>query len=231
MRIRDNWLTTISSVAVLAILGGCSSTPTTPGELERARDVVARVASMPESSTLASAELKAAQDSLLKAEEAARHHASDAEVSHLAYLAEQQASIAEAKLHEAQAANVTKNAEAQRNAAIAEARERDAAAAEQRATKAEASAAEAWRQLEAAKETERGIVLTMGDMLFDTGRAELKPGAQLILDRLASFLRDNPTTRAIIEGHTDNVGSPAMNQQLSETRASAVAAALESRGI
>jgi outer membrane protein OmpA-like peptidoglycan-associated protein len=215
----------------LALLVGCASNPTTTPELERARDAVDKVASMPDSSTLASAELKEAQETLRKAEEAARENEPDAEVAHLAYVAEQQAGIAEAKMNEAKALEDTKNAEADRNAALLEARERDVAEAERRADRAEADAAAAWREVEEAQETARGLVLTFGDMLFDTGGSTLKPGAQLLLDKLAAYLQQNPGAHAIIEGHTDNVGSDTMNQALSERRAAAVAAALQARGI
>ena len=186
---------------------------------------------MPDSSTLASAELNAAQETLRKAEEAAREREPDSEVAHLAYVAEQQAAIAEAKMNEAKALQDTENAEAQRNAALLEARERDVAEAKADAARAQADAAEAWRQVEEAQETARGVVLTFGDMLFDTGGAVLKPGAQLLLDKLAAYLEQNSSAKAIIEGHTDNVGSDAMNQALSERRAAAVATALQMRGI
>src|SRR5687767_12732420 len=231
MTTKHTCLTRISSGAALAVLVGCASNPTTTAELERARDAVDKVASMPDSSTLASAELKEAQDTLRKAEEAARENEPDAEVAHLAYLAEQQAAIAEAKMNEAKALEDTKNAEAERNAALLEARERDVAKAEQRADQAEADAAAAWREVEEAQETARGLVLTFGDMLFDTGGSTLKPGAQLLLDKLAVYLQQNPGAKAIIEGHTDNTGSDGMNQALSERRAAAVAAALQARGI
>ena len=231
MTTKYTWLTRISSVAALALLVGCASNPTTTAELERARDAVDKVASMPDSSTLASAELKEAQETLRKAEEAARENEPDAEVAHLAYVAEQQAGIAEAKMNEAKALEDTKNAEADRNAALLEARERDVAEAERRADRAEADAAAAWREVEEAQETARGLVLTFGDMLFDTGGSTLKPGAQLLLDKLAAYLQQNPGAHAIIEGHTDNVGSDTMNQALSERRAAAVAAALQARGI
>jgi len=237
MKIQRNWLTTMG-IGALAILGGCASAPTNTGELERARDAVAKVASMPDSSTLASAELNAAQETLRKAEEAAREREPAGEVAHLAYVAEQQAAIAEAKMNEARARQDTENAEAQRNATLLEARERDVAEAELEAdqaradaARAQADAAEAWRQVEEAQETARGVVLTFGDMLFDTGGSTLKPGAQLLLDKLAGYLQQNPEAQAIIEGHTDNVGSDAMNQALSERRAAAVAAALQARGI
>jgi outer membrane protein OmpA-like peptidoglycan-associated protein len=238
MRIRHNWRTSLSSIGVLAVLAGCASTPENTVELERARDAVAKVAATSDSSVVASAELKEAQETLRKAEEASRENEPEAEVAHLAYMAEQQAAIAEAKMREAKALEKTKEADAQRNAALLEARERDAAVAqrdaalaEQRAARAETAAIEAWREVEEAKETERGIVLTLGDMLFDSGGVELKPGAHLIIDRLAAYLEENPDARAIIEGHTDNVGSPNMNQALSERRAEAVSAALRSRGI
>jgi len=231
MTTKYTWLTRISSVAALALLVGCASNPTTTAELERARDAVDKVASMPDSSTLASAELKEAQETLRKAEEAARENEPDADVAHLAYVAEQQAAIAEAKMNEAKALEDTKNAEADRNAALLEARERDVAEAERRADRAEADAAAAWREVEEAQETARGLVLTFGDMLFDTGGSTLKRGAQLLLDKLAAYLQQNPGAHAIIEGHTDNVGSDTMNQALSERRAAAVAAALQARGI
>jgi len=231
MTTKYTWLTRISSVAALALLVGCASNPTTTPELERARDAVDKVASMPDSSTLASAELKEAQETLRKAEEAARENEPDADVAHLAYVAEQQAAIAEAKMNEAKALEDTKNAEANRNAALLEARERDVAEAERRADRAEADAAAAWREVEEAQETARGLVLTFGDMLFDTGGSTLKPGAQLLLDKLAAYLQQNPGAHAIIEGHTDNVGSDTMNQALSERRAAAVAVALQARGI
>jgi outer membrane protein OmpA-like peptidoglycan-associated protein len=186
---------------------------------------------MPEASTAAGAELKDAQESLRKAEDALSKREPHEQIAHLSYMAERQAGIAEAKIREAQALERTKQAEADRNAALLAAREREAAQARQRAAQAEAAAAAALQELEDAKQTERGVVLTMGDVMFDTGAATLKPGAQLGLDRLASFLNSNPETRAIIEGHTDNTGSDATNQALSERRAQAVATALQTRGI
>ena len=82
-----------------------------------------------------------------------------------------------------------------------------------------------------AKKTDRGMVLTLGDVLFDTGRAELKAGAFDTLDRLASFMRDNPERKLTIEGHTDSVGSDDYNIGLSQRRADAVRAALVNRSV
>ncbi len=82
-----------------------------------------------------------------------------------------------------------------------------------------------------AQQTDRGMVLTLGDVLFDTGRAELKAGAFATLDRLATFMRDNPERKLEIEGHTDSVGSDALNLALSQQRAESVRAALVQRGV
>ncbi len=82
-----------------------------------------------------------------------------------------------------------------------------------------------------AKQTDRGMVLTLGDVLFDTGRADLKPGAERSLDQLVTFMSQNPTRTVVIEGYTDSMGSEQSNQLLSERRANAVKNALLMRGI
>jgi outer membrane protein OmpA-like peptidoglycan-associated protein len=65
-------------------------------------------------------------------------------------------------------------------------------------------------------------VLTLGDVLFDTGRAELNPGAARKLDQLAQFLNDHPERRVQIDGFTDSVGTDSYNQDLSQRRALSV---------
>jgi outer membrane protein OmpA-like peptidoglycan-associated protein len=71
----------------------------------------------------------------------------------------------------------------------------------------------------------------LGDVLFETGRAELKGGAAANLGKLAAFLSQYPERSVIIEGHTDSVGSESYNQGLSERRADSVKAYLLSQGI
>ena len=83
-----------------------------------------------------------------------------------------------------------------------------------------------------AKQTERGLVLTMkNDLLFDTGGATLKDGAQRALNNLTQFLNKYPDRGIAIEGFTDSTGSKELNQRLSERRAQAVKEALVSRGV
>ena len=79
--------------------------------------------------------------------------------------------------------------------------------------------------------TPRGLVLTLGDVMFDTGRSELKSGGVRKLEQLAQFLNEHPDRRVQIDGFTDSVGGDSYNEELSQRRADAVKAALVSRGV
>jgi outer membrane protein OmpA-like peptidoglycan-associated protein len=82
-----------------------------------------------------------------------------------------------------------------------------------------------------ARPTDRGLVLTLGDVLFETGRSGLKMGATGNLNRLVAFLNEYPDRTALIEGYTDSVGSEDYNQGLSERRADSVKSYLVGEGI
>lgn len=82
-----------------------------------------------------------------------------------------------------------------------------------------------------AKNTDRGLVVTLSDVLFDTGKAELRTGAMRAVDRLAEVLKQYEERRVSIEGFTDSTGSDDYNMALSERRANAVRQALVSRGV
>nr|CBX31597.1 hypothetical protein N47_E51090 [uncultured Desulfobacterium sp.] len=82
-----------------------------------------------------------------------------------------------------------------------------------------------------AKQTDRGIVLTLGDVLFANNKANLQPGAMRTIDQLAEFLKKHAERMVVIEGHTDSRGSDTYNLGLSQRRADAVRDALVARGI
>lgn len=114
----------------------------------------------------------------------------------------------------------------------------DAARDDADAARREADAArEALRRMEFeladlhAKQTERGLVVTVSDVLFELDRAELRPGAQRELDKLAATLQDHSGFDLAIEGHTDSTGTAAHNQDLSERRAASVQRYLVAQGI
>lgn len=128
------------------------------------------------------------------------------------------------------AASQQQSAAAQQQAAMAQ---QQAAAARQQAGDAErrSQALEAQLRELDAKKTERGLVITIGDVLFDTDRSELKSGGVRNIERLGSFLKEYPQRKAMIEGYTDSVGSDSHNQALSSRRADAVRTALVGLGV
>lgn len=117
----------------------------------------------------------------------------------------------------------------------------DARKAEARAQAAEVeasalaarSAADYQRRIDElqAESTERGLVLTLGDVLFATGSAALQDGPNSNLDKLVKFLEQYPTHRVLVEGHTDNVGEADFNRGLSQRRADSVRSYLLQEGI
>ena len=137
--------------------------------------------------------------------------------------------------------------EAEQARAAAEARARDAEAKAREAEQARAQAEQARLAAESeqaknaalvkelaelkGQQTNRGLVLTVGDVLFATGKAEVAAGGMRSIDKLAEWLKKNPTRNLLIEGHTDNTGSEDLNMRLSQQRAEAVRNGLLSRGV
>jgi outer membrane protein OmpA-like peptidoglycan-associated protein len=122
------------------------------------------------------------------------------------------------------------NADAQRQSAEAQ---RMAAEAQAKAQEANARNAQLEAQLAdlAAKKTARGMVITLGDVLFATDQATLSPNGMRTAQKLADILTQNPERSVLVEGFTDNTGSGAHNQDLSERRAMAICMALQQMGI
>lgn len=115
----------------------------------------------------------------------------------------------------------------------ADAAQRQSAASQQQASSAQAAnrSLEAQLQDMKARQTPRGMVVTIGDLLFDTNRSELKPGGLRSVEKLAAFLVQYPQRNAMIEGFTDSTGGDDLNQALSERRALAVRQAMVQLGV
>jgi outer membrane protein OmpA-like peptidoglycan-associated protein len=245
----------------IAALCGCSGLPDRVDTLEQARSEVRSLEQDPLANETASRELAAARKAIQEADDAYDDKESLELVEHKAYVAQRYADISKQRIAEGHAKQQIASGELERNRVTLEAREREAERlaeenrvaaarnleAEQRNAQLAGEAAEAQQRaadaaqrasdLEAelsqlqAKQTERGLVLTLGDVLFDTAQASLKPGAQNTLDRLAQFMQDYPDRHVMIEGHTDSRGSDEFNRDLSERRADAVRDALVNRSI
>jgi outer membrane protein OmpA-like peptidoglycan-associated protein len=207
--------------------------------LETARTEVQTAEADPNVNRYAPLDLEAAKKDLEVAENAYQHH-KDAEVSQPAYLATQNARLAQA--HAAAKADDARVAagQSERDQIMLAARTREAqnaqlsaANAKQEANRANEETARVQAELDQLKATPtpRGMVMTLGDVLFDTGRSELKSGASRKLDQLAQFLSEHPDRRVQIDGFTDSVGTDAYNEELSQRRADAVKSGLISRGI
>ena len=82
-----------------------------------------------------------------------------------------------------------------------------------------------------ARKTDRGMVITLSDVLFDTNRAQLRPSGARGVEKLAGFLKEHPQRQVLIEGFTDSTGSDSHNQELSSRRADAVRNAMVALGV
>ena len=224
--------TRIAPIAVLLLAGCAVSPPPNPPALEQARAAYSAAQSDSEVLRHAAAELDVAARSLSEAERARAD-----EATHLAYLAEQRARIARelghARANERTALEARlRQAEEERDRALARAKEieqerdlNDRLAAQVRRLQAQVAELQA-------RETERGWILTLGsDLLFDLGQSRLKPGGRRAITNLAKFMSQHAERKIVIEGFTDNSGSPQANQRLSERRAAAVREALVREGI
>jgi outer membrane protein OmpA-like peptidoglycan-associated protein len=243
----------LTGLSLALALGACASVPQPNAALETARAAVQSAESDPNVNKYAPLDLDRARKDLSIADDAAMHHR-DAEVDQPAYLATQNARLAQA--HGAAKADDARVAQGQieRDQIMLAARTREAENAKASAANSKVVAEVALSQRDQANEqaarageetarvqaeldalkatpTPRGLVLTLGDVLFDTGRAELKSGAGRKIDQLAQFLVEHPDRRVQIDGFTDSVGTDAYNEDLSHRRADSVKAALVSRGV
>jgi outer membrane protein OmpA-like peptidoglycan-associated protein len=236
----------LTGMGLALALGACASIPQSNPVLENARIAVQTAEADPNVNKYAALDLDVARKDLSNAEIAATHH-QDTAVAQSAYLATQNARLAQA--HGAAKADDARVAagQAERDQIMLAARTREAdnakiAAANSKQVadsalnqrdQANVETARVQAELDALKATPtpRGMVLTLGDVLFDTGRAELKSGASRKLDQLAQFLVEHPDRRVQIDGFTDSVGTDSYNEELSERRANAVREALIARGV
>jgi outer membrane protein OmpA-like peptidoglycan-associated protein len=236
----------VTGIALALTMGACASVPKTNIALENARTAVRSAESDPNVNKYAALDLHSARDELADAEAAALRRDEPA-IAQPAYLATQTAHLAQLKASaKANDARVAAG-QADRDQIQLRARTREVNSAltarddaTQKAQAADAARDQATQQAAAlqaevdalkAKPTDRGLVLTLGDVLFETGRADLSAGASRNLDRLVQFLTDHPERRVEIDGYTDSIGTDSFNLDLSQRRADTVKSVLVNRGI
>ena len=222
----------IAAISFALAMAACASAPQPNVALENARSAVRSAEADPNVATYAALDMHTARKELDAAEAAAAAH-DEKGIDQPAYLAAQTAHLAQLKASaKANDARVAAG-KAERDQIQLSARTKEVATADAARDHANQQAAAIQAELDAlkAKPTDRGLVLTLGDVLFDTGKADLNPGASRNLDQLVVFLTDHPERRVEIDGYTDNVGSDSFNLSLSERRADTVRNVLVNRGI
>ncbi|MES2046870.1 MAG: OmpA family protein [Pseudomonadota bacterium] len=248
-------------LAIAVLLGACSSAPKTTSLLDQTRSDYLIAQNNSNVVSYAPSELKQAGDALAQANDAANKKAGDERIDKLAYLAKQKIAmtqeVASQRSAEAEIANASKerdqvrldqrtleanqanakanqaNAIADQSRIAAQIAQSETADAQRQAQDAQARAAQLEAQLAdlAAKKTERGIIITLGDVLFDTDQARLTTVGMRTAQKLADVLQQNPQRVVLVEGFADSTGSTAHNQELSERRAIAVRNALQQLGV
>lgn len=248
-------------LAVAALVGACSSMPTSTSLLSQTRSDYAAAQGNADIARYAPLEMKQASDAMTQANAAANDNDSDEKVDKLAYLARQkiamtqevarqksaEASVATAakerdqlrldqRTYEADQANASANranANADQAALSAQVAQSETAEAQRKTLEAQAHSAQLEAQLAdlAAKKTERGLVITLGDVLFGTNLAILNPDGMRTAQKLADVLQKNPQRMVLVEGFTDSTGTASHNQELSERRVTSVRDALLEMGV
>ena len=240
------------TLIAVAILAGCAAPKNS--SLTEAHSSYDSARSNPQVTNLAALELKQAGDSLNKADDALSKRESTDTVNQLAYIAKQQVAIAQETAKRKTAELAVTNASAKRDQVRLEARTAEADAAKQQVAIMQGTADQQTAALAAAganaerdqaliaqqemqlkelnaKKTERGLVITLGDVLFSSNKAQLKSGGMRNVQKLADFLKQYPQHKVLVEGYTDSTGSNSLNQELSDRRANAVRTALIDMGI
>jgi outer membrane protein OmpA-like peptidoglycan-associated protein len=232
------------------VIASCAMAPASPQGAAEVRSKLTALQSDPNLADRARVELREAEAAVRIAEQPLPE-ADAALGEHRVYMADRTVSIAEAKAATRYAEDQRARLGEERDEARLQARTREVDKARDEASRARSAAdaaqsseaesaavaarqaAEYQRQIDAlqAEITDRGVVLTLGDVLFATGSAALQGGADNNLNKLVSFLNQYPERRVLIEGHTDNVGSADYNQGLSQRRADSVRYYLTQQGI
>jgi outer membrane protein OmpA-like peptidoglycan-associated protein len=175
------------------------------------------------------------------ATEVANRKASEAEIANAAATRDQvrlDQRTQEANQARRKAEDAERAAQAARDAAASATQQKNLAQAnESEAQRLAAEANARNQQLEAqlaelsAKKTERGLIITLGDVLFSVDQAKLNADGVRMVQRLATVMQQNPKRAVLVEGFTDSTGTSAHNQELSERRSMAVRDALMDLGV
>lgn len=212
---------------VLLALGGCAGSQQNSREaLEAARDQFQTVKEDPGVLRSAPKDVIRAGESLARADRLSSYWGSSEDVAHYAYLSQRYSEIAAEKSTLALNQDRVAKLELERQRLQLALREAKLLSVQEQSNWLEEQMASL-----ATTETERGLVVTLGDVLFDAGHADLKASANRTVLKLVQFLQLNPRRVVRIEGYSDSSGDKQENLELSRARAQTVADVLIDLGI
>ncbi|MBS8239484.1 DUF4398 domain-containing protein [Marinobacter lipolyticus] len=219
-------MTLSMTVGLSVALAGCAGAPPQNENVEEARAIYEEIRNDPDVARSGDQQLRNARNQLERADNLVEEGEDLVEIDHAAYLAKRHGEIAREQGRRAELQEEINSAEARRKELELEASSAAAAQARMEAEMLRARMAEM-----EAEQTDRGMVLTLGDVLFDLNQADLKPAGEQTIARLADFMSEYEERRVRVEGYTDSTGDESYNQGLSERRAQAVRDSLVSMGI
>lgn len=228
-----HYITLGMAVGLTVMLSGCASTPAQNTMVTEARAAYAQIKDDPDVARSGDRHLRSARDELNRAESLLDEGKDTARIEHAAYLAKRHAEVASEQGERAKLRKQISTAEERRRELMLNKSSAEAEKARIEADRARYEAELLRKRMEElqAERTDRGMVLTLGDVLFDLGKADLKPAGEQTVKRLAQFMEEYEDRRVRVEGYTDSTGGDALNQDLSERRAQAVQSALVAQGI
>ncbi|WP_052480813.1 OmpA family protein [Gilvimarinus agarilyticus] len=250
-----------TTLAALLATGCATTPEEPDERLVRLRAELDNVSTIDEANRYAPVKLREAEESVEQLESLLNADAKPDVVSHQVYLADRKIDVAAQTARMKAADETVEQADERRRNLIIAAREAEAQSATMRAQRMNQQAEEASERARLAEEralaaeayaqqmanrakklesdlqnisteqTERGLVLTLGNILFEVDKAEIKDGSERTLERVADFLNEYPKRKVLIEGFTDNTGADSYNQNLSERRAASVQQSLVDAGV
>jgi outer membrane protein OmpA-like peptidoglycan-associated protein len=234
----------LAGAVLIALVAGCSTMSAPNATLDRAHAGYRSLQADQQAAQAVPTEMAQADEALRAADAAWTQREQAATIEHLAYLAQQRVAIAR---ETAATRTLEKAAAATKMGADADKARTDLAAARQNTQdkttelaltkagaqqdRARATDLEAQLREINAKQTDRGDIVSLGDVLFESNRAEMSVSGRRDMSRLVAFMKQHPKRAALIEGFTDSQGGQAANVDLSQRRAMAVRDALVEQGV
>lgn len=220
------WFTSGSVITLAALLSACASAPEQHQGMLDTRAAYDTAVDNPEVARNGLSHLRDADQALDRAEALFEEGTATDLIDHHVYRANRHIEIARENALRAGLEEELAAAERQRDDLRIRIGERRAQVAEMEARMLR----EQMDRLQA-EQTERGMVMTLGDVLFDINEAQLKPAGERTVNRLAEFMKEFENYRVRVEGYTDSIGEADYNQMLSLERAESVRAELLAAGI